>query len=60
MQRLEPDTMIKRPESIGQAWRIMIQMEAEIKALRGKLLVLSSVERVRKTLHINNDDPRSS
>jgi hypothetical protein len=30
--------MINRPESIGQAWRIMIQQEAEIILLRAALL----------------------
>jgi len=30
-------TMINRPESVGQAWRIMIQQEAEIILLRAAL-----------------------
>ena len=48
--------MIDRPTGIGQAWRIMIQQEAEIKKLRGKILVLSSVERVRKEILVVDEN----
>ena len=39
--------MIARPKSIGQAWRIMIQMEGELKMLRKKIIALSAVGRVQ-------------
>ena len=31
--------MIERPKSIGQAWRIMIQLEEKVKKLKKELII---------------------